>query len=88
VVPIIGSSANRSLSGSKYRLADVEQEILAGADLVIDGGATRYSHPGGMGSTIVELPSYRVLRRGILLDEICHSIESRTGRRVLKDLPC
>jgi tRNA A37 threonylcarbamoyladenosine synthetase subunit TsaC/SUA5/YrdC len=70
-IPVLGSSANQSLSGSKYRLADVEAPVRAAADLVIDYGPTRYSHPNGMGSTIIELPSCKALRRGIKFDEIC-----------------
>lgn len=69
--PVLGSSANRSLSGSKYRMGDVEAEVCRGADLLVDGGPTRYRHPEGMGSTIIELPGFRPLRRGILFDEIC-----------------
>jgi tRNA A37 threonylcarbamoyladenosine synthetase subunit TsaC/SUA5/YrdC len=70
-IPVLGSSANQSLSGSKYRLADVEAPVRAAADLVLDYGATKYSHPEGMGSTIIELPSGRPLRKGIQYDAIC-----------------
>lgn len=69
--PVLGSSANQSLSGSKYRLADVEEPVRKAADLVIDYGSTKYSHPAGMGSSIIELPSCRPLRKGIKFDEIC-----------------
>jgi tRNA A37 threonylcarbamoyladenosine synthetase subunit TsaC/SUA5/YrdC len=70
-IPVLGSSANQSLSGSKYRLGDVEAPVREAADLVIDYGPTRYSHPEGMGSTIIELPTCRPLRKGIKFDEIC-----------------
>ena len=70
-VPVLGSSANQSLSGSKYRLTDVEEPVRNAADLVIDYGQTKYSHPNGMGSSIIELPSCRPLRKGIKFDEIC-----------------
>jgi tRNA A37 threonylcarbamoyladenosine synthetase subunit TsaC/SUA5/YrdC len=70
-VPVLGSSANQSLSGSKYRLGDVEAPVRAAADLVLDYGPTKYSHPDGMGSTIIELPSGRPLRKGIQYDAIC-----------------
>jgi hypothetical protein len=70
-IPVLGSSANQSLSGSKYRLADVEAPVRAAADLVIDYGPTKYAHPDGMGSSIIELPSGRPLRKGIKYDEIC-----------------
>ncbi|MGE0717342.1 MAG: Sua5/YciO/YrdC/YwlC family protein [Alphaproteobacteria bacterium] len=77
--PVLGSSANQSLSGSKYRLADVEAPVRAGADLVIDHGPTKYSHPEGMGSTIIELPSLRPIRRGIRFDDICEVIAATAG---------
>ena len=70
-IPVLGSSANQSLSGSKYRLGDVEAPVRAAADLVIDYGPTKYSHPDGMGSTIIELPSGRPLRKGIAYEAIC-----------------
>ena len=34
--PLFGSSANLSLSGTKFRVSDIEPEILAMADVVID----------------------------------------------------
>jgi tRNA A37 threonylcarbamoyladenosine synthetase subunit TsaC/SUA5/YrdC len=69
--PVLGSSANQSLTGSKYKLGDVEAPVRAAADLVIDYGSTKYSHPQGMGSSIIELPSGKPIRKGIKYDEIC-----------------
>lgn len=78
-VPVLGSSANQSLSGSKYRLADVEEPVRHAADIVIDYGPTRYSHPAGMGSTIIDLPSCRPIRKGILFDAICDVLAAEFG---------
>ena len=78
-MPVLGSSANQSLSGSKYRLADVEPAVRDAADLVIDYGDTKYSHPGGMGSSIIALPALKPIRKGILFDEICDIIARRFG---------
>jgi tRNA A37 threonylcarbamoyladenosine synthetase subunit TsaC/SUA5/YrdC len=78
-MPVLGSSANQSLSGSKYRLADVEKPVRDEADLVIDYGATKYSHPAGMGSSIIALPSLKPIRKGIVFDEICEIIAKRFG---------
>ena len=78
-VPVLGSSANRSLSGSKYRLADVEAAVRDEADLIIDYGETKYSHPTGMGSSIIALPSLKPIRKGIKFDEICEIIARRFG---------
>ena len=78
-MPVLGSSANTSLSGSKYRLLDVEQPVRDAAALVIDYGATRYSHPEGMGSSIIALPSLKPIRRGIVFDRICDIIGDEFG---------
>ena len=78
-VPVLGSSANQSLSGSKYRLTDVEQAVRDEADLVVDYGDTRYSHQAGMGSSIIALPSLKPIRKGIKFDEICEIITARFG---------
>ncbi|MCC7272894.1 MAG: Sua5/YciO/YrdC/YwlC family protein [Alphaproteobacteria bacterium] len=79
MTPVLGSSANQSLSGSKYRLLDVEAAVREAAALVVDYGATKYSHPDGMGSTIIELPSLRPIRKGIRFDAICDIVRDTTG---------
>jgi tRNA A37 threonylcarbamoyladenosine synthetase subunit TsaC/SUA5/YrdC len=78
-MPVLGSSANTSLTGSKYRLLDVEQPVRDEADLVIDYGSTRYSHPAGMGSSIIALPSLKPIRQGIAFDRICEIIRNEFG---------
>lgn len=78
-MPVLGSSANTSLTGSKYRLADVEQPVRDAASVVIDYGNTKYSHPAGMGSSIIALPSLKPIRRGIVFDRICDVIKSEFG---------
>ncbi|WP_424987067.1 L-threonylcarbamoyladenylate synthase [Microbulbifer sp. S227A] len=67
---VFGSSANMSLGGSKYAFDAVEAELRTGADLALDCGATRYSHPGGLGSTIIDLDTMRPFRIGIAFDHI------------------
>jgi hypothetical protein len=62
--PLMGSSANVSSSGSKFKLEDVQSELKEGCDLVLGYGPSRYDNEYGMGSTIVELPSWKVLRWG------------------------
>ncbi len=63
--PILQTSANRSGEADARRLADVHEQIRAGADLVIDGGELR-----GLPSTVVDLRAFeaeggwRVLREG------------------------
>ena len=49
------------------------------ADLLIDYGDTRYSHPDGMGSSIIAFPSLMPIRRGIAFNRICDIIKSEFG---------
>jgi L-threonylcarbamoyladenylate synthase len=62
--PVLQSSANPSGGADARRLADVDEAIVAGADLVLDGGELP-----GTPSTVVDLSSYEggewsVLREG------------------------
>lgn len=63
-VPLMGSSANVSLTGSKFELAHVQESLRHGCDIVLDYGRSRYANPHAIGSTIIELPGWRVLRWG------------------------
>jgi len=67
---VFGSSANMSLSGSKYDFESVEPDLRDAVDLAVDGGATKYSNPKGFGSTIIDLDTFRPFRIGIKFDEI------------------
>ncbi len=67
---ILGSSANKSLAGSKFRLEDVEPEIRAAADIEFDYGLCRYQNREGISSTIVDLISFEVIRRGCCIEQI------------------
>lgn len=63
-VPLMGSSANVSLTGSKFTLDEVQDSLKQGCDTVFDYGRSRYANDYAIGSTIIELPSWRVLRWG------------------------
>lgn len=78
-MPVLGSSANTSLSGSKYKLSDVERPVRDEANLVIDYAGTKYAHPDGMGSSIIALPTLKPIRRGIAFDRICDIIRDEFG---------
>jgi hypothetical protein len=43
---------------------------VQGVDLAADSGPTKYSHPDGLGSTIIDLETFRPFRVGILFDRI------------------
>jgi tRNA A37 threonylcarbamoyladenosine synthetase subunit TsaC/SUA5/YrdC len=69
--PVFGSSANRSLAGSKFHFRDVESEVVAATTLALDRGASKYSNARGLGSSIIDLRSFRPVRIGIVFDELC-----------------
>jgi tRNA A37 threonylcarbamoyladenosine synthetase subunit TsaC/SUA5/YrdC len=75
--PVFGSSANRSLTGSKFVFDDVEPEVQAAADLALDRGRCKYRNDKGLGSTIIDLRDFQPVRIGIAFDEI-RLIASRT----------
>jgi L-threonylcarbamoyladenylate synthase len=51
--PVLQSSANRSGAPDASRLADVDEELRAGVDLILDGGELP-----GTPSTVVDLSAY------------------------------
>lgn len=75
--PVFGSSANRSLSGSKYRVQDIEQEVLNAADIVIDHGTCRDANDKGLSSTILDFRDFSVVRAGCRFDEIAAFLKDR-----------
>lgn len=68
--PVLGSSANRSLTGSKYRLQDVDPEVRNIADIEVDYGLSRYANARGISSTIINLMTFEVHRHGVCFDQI------------------
>jgi tRNA A37 threonylcarbamoyladenosine synthetase subunit TsaC/SUA5/YrdC len=70
LVPVLGSSANRSETGSKFRVEDIDAEVLAAADTVIDYGMCRYNNAIGTSSTIIDLETFEVLRWGVCFNQI------------------
>lgn len=76
---VFGSSANRSLTGSKYRLDDIEPEVRAAAGIAIDGGTARYANPEGKSSTIIDFRSFRLIRRGVCCDALETIFRERFG---------
>ena len=78
-VAVFGSSANRSLNGSKYRLQDVEPEVLAAATVAYDYGVSRYATPLGLSSTIVDLRDFSTVRVGHRYEELGAALARRFG---------
>jgi tRNA A37 threonylcarbamoyladenosine synthetase subunit TsaC/SUA5/YrdC len=67
--PLFGSSANRSLSGTKFKVEDIDPEIRAIADVVIDHGLQKY-HPYGTSSTLLNVETLDVVRIGSCYEDI------------------
>lgn len=70
LVPIVGSSANVSLQGSKFSLESIEPEIRAVADVETDLGLGKYYNPQGISSTIISMPDMEVIRFGAFYEKI------------------
>jgi L-threonylcarbamoyladenylate synthase len=74
VPPVLQTSANLAGSPDARRLEDVPSQILAGADLVIDGGELP-----GTPSTVIDLRGYeaggdlRVVRQGAVPEPVIRS---------------
>lgn len=75
-MPVIGSSANLSLKGVKFRVADIEPEILDAADLVVDHGLMRW-HAYGLSSTMIDFRDYAVVRFGSCYELIADVLRRR-----------
>jgi tRNA A37 threonylcarbamoyladenosine synthetase subunit TsaC/SUA5/YrdC len=66
---LFGSSANLSLHGTKFRVEDIEPEILAIADVTINYGLMKY-HPWQASSTLLDCETLQVVRFGSCYENI------------------
>ncbi|MDX1488808.1 MAG: Sua5/YciO/YrdC/YwlC family protein, partial [Acidiferrobacterales bacterium] len=78
-VPVFGSSANKSLTGSKFTVNDIEPEVRAAADLIIDHGPCRDRNAEGLSSTIFDFRDFSVIRRGCRFDELAVFLKTHFG---------
>jgi tRNA A37 threonylcarbamoyladenosine synthetase subunit TsaC/SUA5/YrdC len=78
-VPVFGSSANKSLTGSKFTLDDIEPDLRAAADIMIDHGPCRDRNAEGVSSTIFNFRDFSVVRRGCRFDELAAFLKARFG---------
>ena len=46
---------------------------------MIDYSGTKYTHPEGIGSSNVALPSLKPIRKGMAFDPICDTIKAEFG---------
>ena len=77
--PIFGSSANTSLTGSKYRLADVDAPVREAATIAIDHGVSKYANDEGRSSTIIDFRDFTVLRPGVAFDRLKEAFKELYG---------
>ena len=75
----VGTSANTSLAGSRYRLDDIEHHVRAIADVEIDYGLCRFVNAEGLSSTMIDFSTYRVQRAGVCFAEIAAIMQNEFG---------
>lgn len=68
-LPLFGSSANLSMGGTKFRVEDIEPEIIAIADEVVDHGLQPY-HAYGQSSTLLDVETLEIGRVGSCYEDI------------------
>ncbi len=73
---VSGSSANVSLTGSKFVLQDVQDQVRDIADIQIDYGLVPYHNDRGLGSTIVDLENFETIRVGCVYDRIAEIVQN------------
>ena len=78
VVPLFGSSANLSLSGTKFRVEDIEPEVKAIADVVVDYGLRKY-HLYRASSTLLDIRTLKVVRYGSCFELIADVLRRHFG---------
>ena len=76
--PLFGSSANLSMSGTKFRVPDIEPAITDIADIVIDHGLRKY-HRYEASSTLLNVMTLEVLRVGACYELIADVLERHFG---------
>ncbi|MEL6235274.1 MAG: Sua5/YciO/YrdC/YwlC family protein [Pseudomonadota bacterium] len=76
--PLFGSSANRSMQGTKFRVEDIEPEIASVAEIVIDHGLRKY-HLYRASSTLLDLETLQVIRFGSCYELIADIVARHFG---------
>lgn len=74
VLPLFGSSANISLSGTKFKVEDIQPEVLTVADIVIDHGLQSF-HPYRASSTLLNVETLEVVRFGCCYADIAYVLK-------------
>ncbi len=83
-MPVLGSSANTSLTGSKYDLDEIDEPVLNAGDILVDGGTSKYKNSKGRSSTIIDFGNFETIRIGVCYDKI-REIFSKFGVDLKED---
>jgi tRNA A37 threonylcarbamoyladenosine synthetase subunit TsaC/SUA5/YrdC len=78
VFPLFGSSANLSLSGTKFKVEDIEPEIRGVADIIIDHGLQPF-HLYRASSTLLNVETLEVVRFGSCYADIAYILRRHFG---------
>ena len=76
--PLLGSSANLTGTGTKFRVQDIEQPIVDAVDLVVDYGLRKY-HLYRRSSTMIDFSTMEVVRMGACYELISDIFANRFG---------
>jgi tRNA A37 threonylcarbamoyladenosine synthetase subunit TsaC/SUA5/YrdC len=75
---LFGSSANLTLTGTRFCVEDIPPEITGIADVVIDHGLQRY-HPYAASSTLLDVETLEVVRHGSCFADIAYVLRRHFG---------
>jgi tRNA A37 threonylcarbamoyladenosine synthetase subunit TsaC/SUA5/YrdC len=76
---VFGSSANLSLTGSKYSYQDIDPPIRDAAAVYFDYGQSKYAHKDGLSSTIIDFKDFSVIRVGHCFEQLKKAFATRFG---------
>jgi tRNA A37 threonylcarbamoyladenosine synthetase subunit TsaC/SUA5/YrdC len=82
VQPMVGTSANVSMTGSCYTVSAMDSGILDICDVVVDYGESEFHNAAGRSSTIIDFAAMRVLRRGVCFERICEVLREEFGANI------
>jgi tRNA A37 threonylcarbamoyladenosine synthetase subunit TsaC/SUA5/YrdC len=78
VHPLFGSSANLTGTGAKFRVEDIQPEILAIADVKLDYGLRKYYHYRRSG-TLINFATMEVVRIGVCYELVREALKRGFG---------
>ncbi|KPI35317.1 uncharacterized protein AB675_9947 [Cyphellophora attinorum] len=77
-LPLMGSSANMTGKGTKSLVEEIEPEIIAAADIIIDYGKRKYSVPR-TSTTMINFKNMELIRFGACYDVVKYTMQRYYG---------